>query len=350
MSADQVSKDAQFQKLVGYVVGNQAAWFVDIGLKAGLFHAVADAGEAGIHENALSEQLGYTLRYVQVWCRGAYAFELLDWDDASGFRLAPHMESLLLDGANPRFMGGRFPFYTALYEDYRAFPEYLRTGGIWPRSAHDPFLLEALANATKPDCVMITEQVLPQAPATLARLEAGAQILDIGAGGGHHVVHYARRFPHARVVGLESDLPSIELARRALGEVGFGDRVEIRQGDANELEDEDVFDLVTLNIALHETGDHAAYVNVLNRVRRALKPNGTVVISELPYPDSPQAYRENLVYKMLAGVQLHEALVGCGMITQGELADLLEVAQLANVRVIQQSAPTRFVMLGEKPS
>jgi hypothetical protein len=53
---------------------------------------------------------------------------------------------------------------------------------------------------------------------------------------------------------------------------------------------------------------------------------------------------------MLAGVQLHEALVGCGMITQGELADLLTGAQFASVRVARQSAPTRFVMLGEKPS
>jgi SAM-dependent methyltransferase len=349
MSADQVPKDAQFQKLVGYVVGNQAAWFIDIGLKTGLFRTVAGAGESGIREDALSEQLGYTLRYVQVWCRGAYAFELLDWDDSSGYRLAPHMESLLLDRSDPRWMGGRFPFYTALFEDFRAFPEYLRTGDIWPRSAHDAFLLEALANATKPDSVMITEQVLPQAPATLARLEAGAQILDIGAGGGHHVIHYARRFPNARVVGLESDPPSVELARRALAEANIDDRVEIRASDANDLEDEDAFDLVTLNIALHETGDHAHHVNVLNRVRRALKPNGTVVVSELPYPDSPQEYRQNPVFTMLAGIQLHEALVGCGMITQGELVDLLKDAQFADVRVAQQSAPTRFVMLGEKP-
>ena len=56
MSADQASKDAQYLKLLGYVVGNQAAWFVDIGLKTGLFRAVADAGKSGIHENALSEQ------------------------------------------------------------------------------------------------------------------------------------------------------------------------------------------------------------------------------------------------------------------------------------------------------
>lgn len=349
MSADQLSKEAQFQKLVTYVLGNQAAWFIDIGLKTGLLRAVADAGESGISDDALSEAMGYTVRYVQVWCRGAYAFELLDWDETSGYRLAPHMEPLLLDGSDPQFMGGRIQFVTALYEDYRAFPEHLRTGKVWPRSAHDPFLLQALTNTTKPDCVMITEQVLPQAPDTLARLDAGGHVLDIGAGGGHHVMHYARRFPQARITGVESDILSIELAHRVLAEANLTDRVEIREIDANNLEDENVFDLVTLNVTLHETGGWAEYENVLSRVRRALKPGGTVVVSELPYPDSPHAYREHPVYKMYAGVQLHEALVGCGMITQGQLADLLQNARFASVRVARQSVPTRFVMLGEKP-
>jgi hypothetical protein len=74
-----------------------------------------------------------------------------------------------------------------------------------------------------------------------------------------------------------------------------------------------------------------------------------VIVSEIPYPDSPEAYRENPVYKMLAGVQLHEAIVGCGMITQGQLRRLLEEAQFANTRVANYPVPTRFVMLGEKP-
>ena len=71
------------------------------------------------------------------------------------------------------------------------------------------------------------------------------------------------------------------------------------------------------------------------------------MVSELPYPDSPGEYRDRPVYKALAGVQLHEALVGCGMITQGQLRDLLTEAGFANVRVADQPLPTRFVMLAE---
>lgn len=344
-----ISKQDQFDKLLGHILGSQAAWIANIGLKTGLFEAIAEAGETGIPAGDLATAHDYEPGYVRVWCRGAYAFELIDWDESSGYHMAPHMDTLLLDSSDPDFLGGRIQFYTALYEDFLAFPEHLRTGEVWPRSEHDPFLLEALKNATKPDCVMITDQVLPQAPDTLERLEAGGRILDVGAGGGHHVAHYARRFPEAQVVGIEVDHASVELAEELVTENDLGDQVEIRHADANELDEEASFDLATLNVSLHETGGPAEYRNVLDRVREALKPGGTVVVSELPYPDDPRAYREDPIYQMYAGVQVHEALVGCGMITQGELRDLLEEVGFADVREADQSMPTRFVMLGARP-
>ena len=348
MSSGVGSKQERWQALFDHVLGNQATWIADIGLKTGLFRAIADAGEKGIAEEALSEKLGFDLRYVRVWCRGAYAFEFLEWEEQTGYRLTPHMEALLLDPEEPLFMGGRIQFYAALYEDYRAFPEHLRTGEVWPRSDHDPFLIEALKNLTKPDCVVITEHVLPQAPEALARLERGGTILDVGAGGGHHLAHYAGRFPRTRVVGLEIDGPSLDLARQTIAEAGLDDRVEARPTDANKLDEEDAYDLVTMSIALHETGGPPEYRNVLGRVRRALKPGGVLVVSELPYPDTPGEYRSSPVYRALAGVQLHEALVGCGMITRGQLRSLLAEAGFTNVRAADQPMPTRLVMLAEK--
>ena len=171
-------------------------------------------------------------------------------------------------------------------------------------------------------------------------LEAGGRLLDIGA----DVIHYAQRFPESDVVGLEPDEQSIDNARRAVGEAALGDRAELVVGDANTLDADRAFDLVTMNITLHETGGVEEYRNVLDRVRRALKPGGAVVVSEIPYPDEPTTYRSNPVYRAMAGVQLHEALIGCGMITQGQLGELLEDAGFDNVRVATQPMPTRHVM------
>jgi SAM-dependent methyltransferase len=184
---------------------------------------------------------------------------------------------------------------------YAAFPDYLASGATWPRSAHDPWLLEALRNATKPDAAVIAEVVLPQAPGLPARLERGGVILDVGAGAGFALVAYATRFPTARLVGLELDPPSAALARKAVADAGLSDRIELRELDALLLEDRDAYDLVTCNIVLHETGGPPQHLEVLRRLHRALKPGGVLVVSELPYPDSPAAYRDQPVYRMLAG-------------------------------------------------
>lgn len=341
-------KQAAWQRLYDAILRFQAIWIADIGLKAGLFRAIVEGGPGGVAADDLADRLGYHPRYVQVWCRAAFALELLDWNEASGYRLAPFVDALLLDPTDPQYLGGRLQFFAALAEDFRAFPDSLRTGRVWPRSEHDPWLLEALKRLTEPDAAVVTEAVLPQAPATLARLEAGGTILDVGSGAGYAVTHYARRFPRARVVGLEFDRPSVALAEAAVAAAGVADRVEIRHADANLLDEEGVYDLITLNIALHETGGPAEYRNVLRRVRRALTVGGTVLVSELPYPDSPAEYRSVPVYQMLAGLQIHEAQVGCGMITQGELAGLLAETGFADARVATQPLPARFMMLAGK--
>jgi len=74
-----------------------------------------------------------------------------------------------------------------------------------------------------------------------------------------------------------------------------------------------------MSITLHETGGTDEYRNVLTRVNRALKPGGTLLVAELPYPDSPEAYRTKPAYRMLAGVQLHESLVGCDGVDSAEI-------------------------------
>lgn len=344
----EITKQKQWEKLLGYILGNQAAWIANIGIRSGLFSEIAKAGKKGILEEEMARQLNYKLRYIQVWCRAAYAFELLDWNANSGYNLAPYMKELLLDNSDLQFMGGRFQFYTALYEDYKAFPEYLKTGDIWPRSEHDPFILEAIKNLTKGDGALITEHILPQIPNTLDNLKAGGIILDIGAGGGYHSTHYVRCFPNTKVIALEIDELSIVLAQKTVDSAKLAKQIEIRHADVTLLNDEGVYDLITMSLALHETGGPAEYQDVINRAYKALKPGGAVIVSEIPYPDQPGEYREHMIYKLLAGVQLHEALVGCGMITQGELPRLLKGGNFVNIKVATQPNPARFIMIGEK--
>jgi tRNA1(Val) A37 N6-methylase TrmN6 len=75
-----------------------------------------------------------------------------------------------------------------------------------------------------------------------------ARIADLGCGIGAVLLLLAWRFPHARVVGVEAQAVSVELARRSLLWNGAGDRCTVHQGDLRDpavLAAEPPFALVT---------------------------------------------------------------------------------------------------------
>lgn len=104
-----------------------------------------------------------------------------------------------------------------------------------------------------------------------------------------------------------------------------------------------------MNLVLHETGDEQDWRNVLRRTLRALRPGGGIAVSELPYPDDIDSYRTNPIHRRLAGIQLHETVVGCSAITEGQLLDLVTAAGFTDVRVADQPRTSRHVVIGTKP-
>ncbi len=255
----------------------------------------------------------------------------------------------MLNPSHPNYLGGQVEFYAALNESYRGYPQFLRSKETEQRDTADPWLLTVLGNLTKLDALMITDYVLPQAPRTLARIQAGGRILDVGAGEGDHVISYARRYPHSQVIGLELDSFKVEIARKKIGAASLEERTVIREGDVNLLVDESTYDLITLNLTLHDVCTGERCTGVLGRIFRALKPGGTLRVSEFPYADSIRGYREGPFCQLLSGIQLHLTMAGCRMITQKQLRLLMEQGRFEKVRVASQPNPTRFVLLGEKP-
>jgi 2-polyprenyl-3-methyl-5-hydroxy-6-metoxy-1,4-benzoquinol methylase len=260
------------------------------------------------------------------------------------------MEELLLKPDHPAYQGGQIEFYAALNESYRRYPQFLRSGENDKGESQDPWLLAALRNLTRPDARMITDYVLPQAPRTLARVLAGGKILDIGSGEGFHLIHYARRYPRSQVSGIELDHAKVETARKNIAEAFLGEHVSLREGDVNQLDERGAYDLITLNLTLHDVCSSEACREVLGRLFQALRPQATLLVCEIPNPDTIQRYRDGPLSQLLSGVQLHLTMAGCEMITEGQLYRWMEEGGFENIRTVVQPNPARFVVLGEKPA
>jgi SAM-dependent methyltransferase len=157
--------------------------------------------------------------------------------------------------------------------------EAFRTGeGIAFREygADNPLAIEQM-NRNSYEARLVTSW-LPEMPQVVERLQQGGRALDIGCGTGVVPVLIAKAFASAQVTGLDVDAASIALAGEKAREAGVGDRVRLLQQSADELDlSPPGYDFISLFDCLHDLPDPDG---VLQRMRHALAPGGTVLLVE----------------------------------------------------------------------
>jgi S-adenosylmethionine-diacylgycerolhomoserine-N-methlytransferase len=119
---------------------------------------------------------------------------------------------------------------------------------------------------TRPAFLFGRERVLERLRAHWPHERAPA-ILEIGCGTGSNLAGLARRFPGARLVGLDLAEPMLERARRRLG-----DRAHLIRGAAGEVDAGGPFDIVLLSYVLTMTG--SAQASCIAAAHGALAPGG----------------------------------------------------------------------------
>jgi len=101
-------------------------------------------------------------------------------------------------------------------------------------------------------------------------LKGDERILDIGCGDGRAAAALAQRVPNGDVLGIDSSLGMVKLARKRHPEQ-IHPNLDFAHGDAGALPFENAFDLVFSNAALHWVQDHRP---VLRGIARALSRGG----------------------------------------------------------------------------
>lgn len=345
--------DAKFHAFVGKMLGDLGGAMsvptVRLGLRLGLFDALADAPATaadlarragGLHE-----------RYVREWALAQAANGYVDYDPASEqFSLSPEQAMVFHHRDSPVYLAGAFELVAAMIEAEPKVEECFRHGKGVRWGDHAGCLFCATGAFFRPGYVNnIVQAWLPALDGVEAKLHAGARVADVGCGVGFSTLLMAEAYPESNFVGYDFHAPSIDEARRHAGEHRLGDRVRFEVATAKDIADQG-FDLITMYDCLHDMGDPRGCAG---HMRRILAPGGSWMIVEPIAGDAPAQNMNpvgRLYYNASTMICVPTSLdqeVGEGLGAQAGEAKLTEVIRQGGFESVRRAAEGPFNMVLE---
>jgi len=271
-------RDALVERLFGSMLGALDVLSVYLGVRLGLYRALADRGPSTSDE--LAGAAGLNERYVREWLEQQATTGILEVDDESRFTLPPGHDEALLDESSLNYIAPVGKLVVASVRPIDAVLDAFRSGDGVPYADYGADLHEGQAEFTRP----MFEQLLgsewfPKIPDAHERLQAEppARVADVACGQGYSTIAIARAYPKAQVDGIDLDEASIAAAQENLAETGVEDRVTFHNRDAADPGLQGQYDFVYMHESLH---DMSYPVEVLRACRGLLGEGGFVVVAD----------------------------------------------------------------------
>lgn len=226
------STDVDMDKLMSFVfravdeVGaalNTA--LVVMGDKLGLYRTLAGAGPLTPAE--VASRSGCAERYVREWLNAQAAGGYLEYDPGSGRYVLPAEQAVALtDKSSPAYLPGLFQIALGSVHDAPRVVNVARTGAGIAWHDHVADVHEGCERFFRPGYnAHLVEEWLPALDGVVAKLEAGANVADVGCGHGVSTILMAQAFPASTFAGFDYHAASIEMAAERAQVAGVGDRV-----------------------------------------------------------------------------------------------------------------------------
>lgn len=346
---DEAKFHAFIGKMLGDLGGAMSVPTVRVGLRLGLFEALAQSPATAAE---LAERAGgLHARYVREWALAQTASGYIDFDAATErFSLSPEQAMVFVNPDSPVYLAGAFEMVAAMVEAEPKVEECFRhgTGVRW--GDHAGCLFCATGAFFRPGYVNnIVQAWIPALDGVEARLRSGAKVADVGCGVGFSTLLMAEAYPESEFTGYDFHAPSIEEARRHAEAHGLGERVHFEVAAAKEIADGG-FDLVTMYDCLHDMGDPRGCAA---HMRSILAPGGTWMIVEPIAGDSPEQNFNpvgRLYYNASTMICIPTSLdqeVGEGLGAQAGEARLAGIVREAGFERVRRAAEGPFNMVLE---
>jgi len=297
MGDHEAERDAFAERAFDSALGYFDVLSTYLGLRLGMYAALAEHGP--VTSSELAERAGVAERYAREWLeqqatRGILLADLTGGPSAR-FSLPPGHAEVLLDRDSLSYLGAGIRQLMSLRTVVDQVAEAFRTGAGVPYAAYGAESANGQGFTNRPlFLTTLPNEWLPAIPQVHARLGADppARVADVGCGSGWSSIAIATAYPRVSVDGFDPDDFSVQQARQNAEEAGVGDRVRFHAEGAAALEGS--IDFATAFECIH---DMARPVEVLGSVRRALTPEGVMLVvdertreSFTGEPDDLEAY------------------------------------------------------------
>ncbi|HEY0960615.1 MAG TPA: class I SAM-dependent methyltransferase [Novosphingobium sp.] len=280
---DEAKLHAFVGKMLGDLGGATSVPTVRVGLRLGLFKALADgpanAAELAVKAGDLHD------RYVREWGLAQAASGYVEFDpETERFSLTPEQAMVFVNSDSPVYLAGAFELVAAMIEAETKVEECFRNGTGVRWGDHAGCLFCATGAFFRPGYVNnIVQNWIPALSGVEERLHRGAKVADVGCGVGFSTLLMAKAYPESQFIGFDFHEPSIDEARRHARDHDYGDRVRFEVAAAKGIA-ENGFDLITMFDCLHDMGDPRGCAS---HMRKILAEGGTWMIVEPVAGDAP---------------------------------------------------------------
>jgi len=259
---------------------------VVIGEKLGLYKALA---EGPMTAAQLAAKTKTDERYLREWLSSQAAGGYINYDDSTGkFSLSAEQAFTLATEDSPAYLPGAFELALGSLAAVPRIAESFRTRAGMGWHEHEDGVFHGCEKFFRPGyAANLVTSWIPALRGVQEKLEAGAQVADVGCGKGASTLLLAKAFPKSEFFGFDYHDKSIEAARESARRNGVADRVTFEVAKAKEFPGKD-YDLVAVFDCLHDMGDP---IGAAAHVRQSLAKDGTWMIVE---PFANDQLKDNL--------------------------------------------------------
>jgi len=291
------------KRVFGALGGAMTSALIGLGDRLGLFRVLSESGP--VTSQQLADKTGLDERWLREWLYQQGAAGVLDYCGDGRFELSAEGEAVLADENHPAFGAGFFANLPGQLAVTERLPEAFETGLGLPYDALGPDGARGIERGLAPWFrALLVSRALPRVDGVVAKLEAGAQVADVGCGAGVALLEMAKAFPASEFHGYELSAHALDRAQANLAEVALPN-VHFHDVATEPLPEDGRFGFVTTFDCLH---DMTRPDRVMAQIRKAIARDGIWLIADIK---AKASYEENVEKNPMAAMMYGSSVLTC---------------------------------------